>query len=226
MVGVALLVFPKLALGLSGFETGVAVMPHVKGDPADTETPGRADPRHQRLLTTAAVIMSVFLITRSFVTTLLIPPPSSSQAVQANGRALAYLAHEYLGDAFGTRLRHLDDRDPLVRRRVGDGRPAEPGPALPAPVRDGAGLGPGGTPAGAGLHRHRLRRHLALRRRRRCPGRRLRHRRPRADHLRRRRRDPVRVAQAAAPADRRVRRHRRRVRLHHRREHRRSGRTA
>ncbi|MEV7992229.1 amino acid transporter [Streptomyces sp. NPDC086077] len=103
MIGVALIVFPKLALGLSGFETGVAVMPHVKGDPSDTEErPEGRISGTKKLLTTAALIMSVFLITTSFITTLLIPADEFEEGGQANGRALAYLAHEYLGTAFGT----------------------------------------------------------------------------------------------------------------------------
>ena len=103
MIGVALIVFPKLALGLSGFETGVAVMPLVTG--ADTDTEERPTGRingARRLLTTAAVIMSVFLVTTSFVTTLLIPADEFQPGGAANGRALAYLAHEYLGSAFGS----------------------------------------------------------------------------------------------------------------------------
>ncbi|MET7944629.1 amino acid transporter [Streptomyces sp. NPDC005302] len=103
MVGVALLVFPKLALGLSGFETGVAVMPHVEGDSGDTEeNPAGRIRGTKKLLTTAAVIMSVFLIVTSFITTVLIPEKEFDSGGQANGRALAYLAHEYLGNAFGT----------------------------------------------------------------------------------------------------------------------------
>ncbi|MFE7236287.1 amino acid transporter [Streptomyces sp. NPDC002405] len=103
MVGVALLVFPKLALGLSGFETGVAVMPHVRGNPDDTEERPTGRIRDTRkLLTTAALIMSCFLIATSFITTLLIPAPEFKAGGQANGRALAYLAHEYLGNTFGT----------------------------------------------------------------------------------------------------------------------------
>src|SRR5215471_3255211 len=103
MVGIALLLFPKLALGLSGFETGVAVMPLVKGDPGD-------DPQHPRgrirnakkLLRTAALIMSVLLMGSSIVTTLLIPAAEFKEGGQASGRALAYLAHRYLGEMFGT----------------------------------------------------------------------------------------------------------------------------
>jgi hypothetical protein len=103
MIGVALIVFPKLALGLSGFETGVAVMPHVKGDPGDTEEQPTGRIRGtKKLLTTAALIMSGFLITTSFITTLLIPEKEFEDGGNANGRALAYLAHDYLGNAFGT----------------------------------------------------------------------------------------------------------------------------
>ncbi|GAA3136999.1 APC family permease [Streptomyces rameus] len=103
MIGVALIVFPKLALGLSGFETGVAVMPHVQGDPGDTEErPAGRIRDTKKLLTTAALIMSCFLISTSFITTLLIPAKEFRTGGGANGRALAYLSHEYLGSAFGT----------------------------------------------------------------------------------------------------------------------------
>jgi hypothetical protein len=103
VVGIALLVFPKLALGLSGFETGVAVMPQVRGDEADTEDNPAGRIRGTRnMLTTAAVIMSGFLLTTSFITVVLIPEQEFQPGGQANGRALAYLAHEYLGVGFGT----------------------------------------------------------------------------------------------------------------------------
>src|SRR6266436_1337055 len=123
VVGISLILFPKLALGLSGFETGVAVMPLVKGDEDLTEADwedihntrtGRPpQPRtHEllegrikntrKLLRTAALIMSVFLITSSLVTTMLIPSDKFQFGGEANGRALAYLAHLFFGDIFGT----------------------------------------------------------------------------------------------------------------------------
>ena len=102
-VGIALLVFPKLALGLSGFETGVAVMPQIRGRAGDTEErPVGRIQGTRRLLTTAAVIMSSFLITTSFTTVVLIPQQEFQPGGQANGRALAFIAHEYLGVGFGT----------------------------------------------------------------------------------------------------------------------------
>ncbi len=132
MIGTAFLVFPKLALGLSGFETGVVVMPLVKGDRAlsdeelesihTTRSRGSAHVPKQtaqqllegriantrKLLTAAALIMSFLLVASSIVTALLIPVEAYRSATEtheagpANGRALAYLAHLYLGGAFGT----------------------------------------------------------------------------------------------------------------------------
>ncbi|HYG79732.1 MAG TPA: hypothetical protein VD861_05055, partial [Pyrinomonadaceae bacterium] len=130
MIGAALVVFPKLALGLSGFETGVVVMPLVKGDKELTDEElesihstrtGRGAPppsaqallegrirNTRKLLKWAALIMSVLLISSSIVTTFLIPPEEflpeaeGREAGEASGRALAYLAHTYLGDVFGT----------------------------------------------------------------------------------------------------------------------------
>jgi hypothetical protein len=103
MIGVSLLVFPRLALGLSGFETGVSMMPLVRGDEGDDpERPIGRIRNTRKMLTTAALIMSFYLITTSFVTVVLIPHEEFEAGGSANGRALAFLAHNYLGDAFGT----------------------------------------------------------------------------------------------------------------------------
>jgi hypothetical protein len=103
LVGAALLLFPKLALGLSGFETGVVVMPLVRGDETDTPAQPAGRIRNTRkLLTTAASIMSVMLLASSVVTTLLIAPAEFAPGGRANGRALAFLAHQQLGDGFGS----------------------------------------------------------------------------------------------------------------------------
>ncbi len=101
MLAAAFLVFPKLALGLSGFETGVAVMPLVSGDAGPGDIEGRIR-NTKKLLGTAAIVMSVLLMGSSIATTLLIPPEAFAAGGPASGRALAYLAHEQLGEVFGT----------------------------------------------------------------------------------------------------------------------------
>ena len=122
IVGVSLMLFPRLALGLSGFETGVAVMPLVKGDDELSDTDlaniqstrvGHEDVKAQqllrarirntrKLLRVAALIMSVLLISSSFVTSMLIPAEKFAEGGEANGRAIAYIAHQFFGDIFGT----------------------------------------------------------------------------------------------------------------------------
>jgi hypothetical protein len=119
---VSMILFPKLALGLSGFETGVAVMPLVKGETdlskddwnsLHSSRAGRPVKKAEqllqarihntrKLLRTAALIMSVMLITSSVVTATLIPPEEFQEGGEANGRAISYLAHHSLGYIFGT----------------------------------------------------------------------------------------------------------------------------
>ena len=109
VIGGALLVFPKLALGLSGFETGVSVMPLIDGGEKDRRHNPRAGSvpmgrvaNTTKLLLTAAAIMSGMLILSSVVTTLLIDPADYREGGKASGRAIAFLAHRYLGRGFGT----------------------------------------------------------------------------------------------------------------------------
>ena len=116
--------FPKLALGLSGFETGVVVMPLVKGDDKEemegykavheTASPDDAHSEPQfehlqgrirngkKLLSGAALIMSVLLIGSSIITSMLIPADKFQPGGEASGRAISYLAHTMLGDIFGS----------------------------------------------------------------------------------------------------------------------------
>lgn len=120
----ACMLFPKLALGLSGFETGVVVMPLVKSDddiplpPKEDIHGSRYDPENvapetdqyiqsrirngKKLLTGAALIMSFFLMGSSFVTAILVPTNEIHPGGKAYGRAISYLAHDLLGHGFGT----------------------------------------------------------------------------------------------------------------------------
>lgn len=123
LIFASLLVFPKLALGLSGFETGVVVMPLVKSDVkldpeqkkhikhafAEVEV-GEDEKRYlegrirngKKLLSGAAIIMSVMLVGSSIITTMLIPAEKFQLGGEAYGRALSYLAHNLMGPEFGT----------------------------------------------------------------------------------------------------------------------------
>lgn len=103
IVLLALFYFPKLALGLSGFETGAAVMPLVTGR-GTTEAEILESRIHntKKMLLTAALTMCVLLIGSSIVTATRIPAAALAAGGPASGRALAFLAHRDFGQWFGT----------------------------------------------------------------------------------------------------------------------------
>ena len=98
---VSFFVFPQLALGLSGFETGVAVMPLIRTTHQDERLLAERVRNTRILLVTVALIMSAFLLVGCVAATLLIPAELFQENREANGRALAYLTHKLLGDDIG-----------------------------------------------------------------------------------------------------------------------------
>lgn len=88
------LLFPKLALGLSGYELALTTMPLVRGRRSDTRSHPRGRILNTRLmLICAALLMAVFLLSSTLVTTVLIPAEALTTDGKAANRALAYLAH-------------------------------------------------------------------------------------------------------------------------------------
>jgi hypothetical protein len=90
----ALLAFPQMALGLSGFELSMASAPLVRGRPDDHAAHPRGRIRNARkLLFAAALIMGVFVVGSISIVTLLVPQNQLAEGGLAHNRALAYLAH-------------------------------------------------------------------------------------------------------------------------------------
>jgi hypothetical protein len=120
----AMFLFPRLALGLSGFETGVVVMPLIESGedkpesslhpvhlstfvkeeaPADVQADLEGRIRNgKKLLTAAAVIMSFYLNGSSIVATMLVPMEEIKEGGKAYGRVISYISHEFLGSGYGT----------------------------------------------------------------------------------------------------------------------------
>lgn len=119
MLAICLLIFPKLALGLSGFETGVAVMPLIRGEPNDDPASPQTRIRNTRkLLMTAAIIMSCMLLGSSVLTATIIPYEQLTPGGRAEERALAFLAHDegphHINPLFGPWFGTLYDISTIV----------------------------------------------------------------------------------------------------------------
>lgn len=99
-----LLVFPQLALGISGFELSMTATPLIYGGSGDEEVQKRRRIRRARwMLCALTLIMGVFLIGATLVTTIQIEPSQFTTEKGAQHRALAFLAHgPHFSAWFGT----------------------------------------------------------------------------------------------------------------------------
>lgn len=98
---VIIIAFPKLALGLSGFETSVSTMPLIKTNDEPDVIPKQRIKDTQKILLSSAVIMSICLITSSVITSIFIKQADVVDGGVAAGRALSYLGHKFFGNVFG-----------------------------------------------------------------------------------------------------------------------------
>jgi hypothetical protein len=92
-VGVMLWSFPQMALGLSGFEMIMTVVPGVSSSGHDPAAPAGRIRNTRKLMVFAAAIMAVYLTSAVTATTLLVPTEKLTPGGAAEHRALAYLAH-------------------------------------------------------------------------------------------------------------------------------------
>ena len=89
----SVVLFPKLALGLSGYELALTGMPLVRGRPPGNPEALRVRIRRTRyMLVTLATLMAVMLLSTTLVTTILVPDRAFKTDGLAANRTLAYLA--------------------------------------------------------------------------------------------------------------------------------------
>ncbi|HEY2416637.1 MAG TPA: hypothetical protein VGH84_01870, partial [Steroidobacteraceae bacterium] len=115
-LGIAVWSFPQMALGLSGFEMILAVVPRIRDGAATADGVSQRVRGARKLMLAAAAAMSLYLVSAVVATTLLVPEAALAPNGAAEHRALAYLAHgSPLADGQGAAA-----INPLFGERFGD----------------------------------------------------------------------------------------------------------
>jgi hypothetical protein len=109
--------FPQMALGLSGFELIMTVVPKIRGgNGSEVESVAGRARNTRKLMLTATVVMAFYLVSAVFVTTLAVPRSELGPGGAAQHRALAFIAH---GSA-PTDIPGSPDKIPLFGEQFGD----------------------------------------------------------------------------------------------------------